>query len=273
MKLVTIVNKDHPGLKLWRETAAAHGYDATVLMDTAAVIGHESGKFGAKLSIIGDYVKTRGDEFIVVTDGFDVAFVEDASSLEKRLRANLQRDEMLFSGEVYANPDKGLPWSAGRFPYLNAGVYAGHADTILANLQPFFSFSTHDQVACDDQRYWGHRHFANPKIRVDVDGEFFASLLDVTTDVKAGVYHFQGFYKDLSVLEFTPHWQSAKAIHRPNTPALRFLDHFLDLVLYLVPWLHSQPRYKALVVIVAGIFVLLRSFRPLSSTCNGGHAA
>ena len=208
MKLVTIVNKDHPGLKLWRETAAAHGYDATVLMDTAAVIGHESGKFGAKLSIIGDYVKTRGDEFIVVTDGFDVAFVEDASSLEKRLRANLQRDEMLFSGEVYANPDKGLPWSAGRFPYLNAGVY-----------------------------------------------------------------HFQGFYKDLSVLEFTPHWQSAKAIHRPNTPALRFLDHFLDLVLYLVPWLHSQPRYKALVVIVAGIFVLLRSFRPLSSTCNGGHAA
>ena len=253
MKLVTIVNKDHPGLKLWKDTAAAHGYDATVLMDTSAAIGHDHGKFGAKLMMIGDYVKER-DDLILVTDGFDVAFMEDAASLETRIKSMLRRDEMLFSGELYENPDKGLPWSAGKLPYLNAGVFAGHGDTIWKNLQPFFALSKQQQIDFDDQRYWGQRHFVNPKIKVDVDGEVFASLLDVHDKVNAGVYHFQGFYKDLSVLEFTPHWQAAKGIHRPRS-MLTGLDVLLDLVIYLLPALKTKPRYLAFIVASIGILV------------------
>jgi hypothetical protein len=256
MKLVTIVNKDHPGLKLWKDTAAAHGYDATVLMDTNAEIGHDHGKFGAKLIMIGNYVKERND-LILVTDGFDVAFVEDASSLEERIRATLGRDEMLFSGEVYENPDKGMPWSAGRLPFLNAGVFVGYADTIWKNLQPFLTLSKTQQAEFDDQRYWQQRHFANPKIRVDVDGDLFASLLDVKGDVKAGVYHFQGFYKNLSVLEFTPHWQAAKAIHRNKSILAHVLEQVLDVTITLVPWLKPKPRYMTILLIVALVLLFI----------------
>ena len=254
MKLVTIVNKDHPGLKLWKDTAAAYGYDATVLLDKDAVIGHESGKFGAKLAMIGTYAETHRDDLILVTDGFDVAFVESAASLESRLK--IEKDEMLFSGEVYENPDKGLPWSAGRFPYLNSGVYVGYGDTIVSNLKPFFS--SKNQTDFDDQRYWQHQHFANPKIKVDTDGEYFASLMDVKGNVNAGVYHFQGFYKDLSVLEFTPHWQAAKAIHRPRSPFTSALENVINLILYLVPWLKPQPRYLVFVLLISVVLLHLQ---------------
>ena len=260
MKLVTVVNKEHPGLKLWKDTAAAHGYDATVLMDTTAVIGHDHGKFGAKLMMIGEYVKGR-DDLILVTDGFDVAFMEDAGALEERIRTKLKRDEMLFCGELYENPDKGLPWSAGKLPYLNAGVYVGYADTIWDNLQPFFALSRQQQVDFDDQRYWGQRHFVNPKLKVDVDGDVFASLLDVQDKVNAGVYHFQGFYKDLSVLEFTPHWQAAKAIHRPRS-FVTGLDVVLDLVIYLVPSLKTKPRYFAFLVASICLLVTYLALAP-----------
>jgi hypothetical protein len=217
MKVITVCNKRNAGLELWEKTARMENLSPVILgLDDTRELGHDSQKFGLKFILLAQYLKTLPPhELCMVTDGFDVIFYK-CENLEQKLSA-LHPASLLFAGDVFENPDQGLPYTSTHFkvPYLNSGVYAGRASTILAVLQPALSKQYNEILALDDQRYFTQYMFSNPGvIFIDNECKYFACLagLEYKKDfyAEAGklkvfsqspcVIHFQGFYKDTRII-------------------------------------------------------------------------
>ena len=245
MRLVTVVNREHAGLTLWKTSAENHGFKPEILgLNDSRPLGHSHNAFGVKFMVLAAFLKTISpDDLCLVTDGFDVVIADSHDRLQARILRNLQHHKLLFCAELYENPDQGMPWQANRLPYLNAGVYAGKAGDILNSLIPFFKLPLDSQIVTDDQRYWTHYYFGHPDIiKIDHNGDVFACLLDVKERSDAGVLHFQGFYKDLSHLSATRLWNLAKAIHRPRTLLSSIGDNLTSFGLLALPVLGAYPR-------------------------------
>ena len=217
MKVITVCNKRNAGLDLWEKTARQENFTPIILgLDDTRELGHDSQKFGLKFILLAQYLSTLpSDELCLVTDGFDVIFY-NCAGLETQLDA-LHPATLLFAGDVYENPDQGLPYSTKHFrvPYLNSGVYAGRASTISAVLKPALQKQYNETMALDDQRYFTQYMFSNPGvIFIDNECKFFACLagLEYKKDFYAEegkfkvfsqspcVIHFQGFYKDTRII-------------------------------------------------------------------------
>lgn len=260
MRLITVANREHPGLNLWRTSAQDHGFVPEVLgLYDARPLGHAHNAFGIKFIILAAHLrKMPADTLCLVTDGFDVVLAEDHDSLECRVRKQMT-GKLLFCAEMYENPDQGMPWQENPLPYLNAGVYAGTAGDILACLEPFFQMSMLEQIETDDQRYWSHYYFEHPDIiQVDHKGYIFACVLD-SEPYTAGVLHFQGFYKDLSRLSSSSLWAIAKSIHRPRTLTSSAGDRLTALGLLAFPVLATYPRIIPCVTGIVLALMLVRS--------------
>ena len=225
MKLITVCNKRCPGLELWETTANLENLTPVILgLDDHRPLGHESQKFGLKFILLANYLSTLSpSELCLVTDGFDVIFY-GCDGIEKRLEKAIQPGQILFAGDVFENPDQGLPYQTQHYkvPYLNSGVYAGRAATILAALQNALQKQEGETLALDDQRYFTEYMFSNPgSIIIDHSCEHFACtagleykkdfyvqrpLLEEKPKLKVFsqspcVLHFQGFHKDTRILD------------------------------------------------------------------------
>jgi len=223
MKLITVCNKRCPGLELWETTAKLQNLTPIILgLEDHRPLGHESQHFGLKFILLAKYLSTVSpSEMCLVTDGFDVIFY-GCDGIEQRLESAVQPNQILFAGDVYENPDQGNPYQTKhyRVPYLNSGVYAGRASTILAALQNALQKKEGDTLALDDQRYFTEYMFANPgSILIDHSCEHFACTAGLeykkdfyviqsplaTPQLRVlsktpCVLHFQGFHKDTRIL-------------------------------------------------------------------------
>jgi len=192
MHLLTVVNKHHPGLDLWKRSAEKVGLVPTILWaPSSSKIGHESTWFGQKFVTLNNHLQTlHEDDLCLVTDGFDVMFLENPEEDIKRIGAPL-----LFAAELYENPDKGWPYKGDhRFKYLNAGIYAGTVKEIRLALKRALSLD--DVLRLDDQRYFTQYYFSSGRIVLDHDARVFACLAGTDYFVGPKVLHFQGFYKN-----------------------------------------------------------------------------
>ena len=224
MKLITVCNKRCPGLDLWETTARLQGLDPIILgLEDQRALGHESQHFGLKFILLAKYLSSlSADELCLVTDGFDVIFY-GCEGIEQRLQKAVHPSQILIAGDVFENPDQGLPYQTLhlKVPYLNSGVYAGRAGTILAVLRGALEKKEGETLALDDQRYFTQYMFANPGVIVidhgcehfactaglDYKKDFYALLLPHLQSPILRVFsqspcvlHFQGFYKDTRIL-------------------------------------------------------------------------
>jgi len=230
-----VSNKRCPGLELWEKTARLNNLNPVILgLDDKRELGHESQKFGLKFILLANYLRTLPPaDLCLVTDGFDVIF-HNAQNLEERLRP-LPAHQLLFAADVFENPDQGNPYKTKFFraPYLNSGVYAGRASTILNVLAGAFETNEQDTMRLDDQRYYVEYMFRNPGvILIDHACHHFActagleyhqdfsvqSVNSVPTLTVLGntpcVLHFQGFYKDTRIVRELYHNEEIKTLAR-----------------------------------------------------------
>jgi hypothetical protein len=226
MKLITVCNKRCPGLELWELTARIQNLSPIILgLDDQRDLGHESQHFGLKFILLANYLKSiPPEELCLVTDGFDVIFY-GCEGIEQRLQKAVHPAQILFAGDVFENPDQGLPYKTLhlKVPYLNSGVYCGTAGTILAVLRGALEKREDETLALDDQRYFTQYMFSNPGVIVidhacehfactaglEYNKDFFTryasseSLLMPSLHVftqNPCVLHFQGFYKDTRII-------------------------------------------------------------------------
>ena len=219
MHLITVCNKRCAGLDLWEKTARLNSLVPIILgLDDKRQLGHESQKFGLKFILLANYLQTLPpQDLCLITDGFDVIF-HKADTLGDRLMKSLPSHQLLFAADVYENPDQGFPYKTAflKAPYLNSGVYAGTASTILAVLRQALEKSESETLSLDDQRYFTEYMFQNPGvIIIDHACHFFACtagleyqkdfyVMDDKLIVLGGmpsVLHFQGFSKDTRIIE------------------------------------------------------------------------
>jgi hypothetical protein len=214
MHLYTVVNKEDPGLDLWRLTAEKFHYNAKVLYaPKTSKLGHSTGGwFGQKFVTLAEELKQLDPNTLcLVTDGFDVIFIQDSIKVEDKIKRAIDvNSQLLFAAEVYENPDQGNPYVIeGRFfPYLNSGVYAGKASIILKALDTVLH--SEKVLELDDQRFFTQYMFQHPdQIVLDYDAKVFACLagydgfriekntfLIPETNGEPGILHFQGYFKN-----------------------------------------------------------------------------
>jgi hypothetical protein len=272
MHIYTVVNKEDPGLDLWRLTAEKFQYKAKVLLaPKSSKLGHSSGWFGQKFVTLAEELKQLDPETLcLVTDGFDVIFIQDPLLVEEKIKSLIDIDsQLLFASELYENPDQGNPYVTENrlFPYLNSGVYAGKASVILTVLQT--ALDSDKVLELDDQRFFTQYMFQHPnRIVLDYNAKVFLCLAGFTnfqiekkklivteTKQEPGIVHFQGYFKN--TLGVVPHIfpsdekaiALASILHRvkngwtPLGDAIVFVGKFF-------PWGNRNP-------FLVGLFVLL----------------
>jgi hypothetical protein len=271
MHLVTVVNKDHPGLELWVHTARLAGHEPTVLRaPKSSKIGHESKWFGQKFVTLDAHLSTLPpDDLVIVTDGFDVVVLDAPGVIESKLRSSILPSQLLFSAEVFENPDQGNPYKTHhlRFPFLNSGTYGGSVAAIREALKP--ALDDPNVLQLDDQRYFTQQMFARPdRFVLDHDARLFVCLAGfkdfsfsngrlVVNFSKAtpSVLHFQGYFKNTRGV--LPHlfpsdrnvarW--ASLLHRqPN--ALTPLGDALSAIGKPLPFGDKAPFLVGLLVVI-----------------------
>lgn len=271
MHLVTVVNKDHPGLDLWQHTARLAGHEPTVLRaPKASKIGHESKWFGQKFVTLDAHLSTLPpDDWVMVTDGFDVVVLDAPALLEKKLQSIVSPSQILFSAEVFENPDKGNPYKTRhlQFPFLNSGTYGGTVATIRKALRP--ALDDPDVLRLDDQRYYTQQMFLHPEMFVlDHDAHVFLCLAGFKnfsfangrlvvggSKTTPSVLHFQGYFKN--TLGVLPHLfpsdprvaSLASQLHRePNR--FTFIGDAISAVGRPLPFGDKAPFLVGLIVLL-----------------------
>jgi len=280
MHLITVCNKRTLGLDLWEETARAQGLIPTILgLGDNRNIGHESLQFGLKFILLAAHLRTLDPSALcLVTDGFDVVFHHCAE-----LKSTLEQitEQIVFAGDVYENPDQGGPYVTKhlRIPYLNSGVYAGRAKTILNVLEPALSLP--NPLDLDDQRYFVQYMFAHPGvIHIDHTCKVFVCMAGLEKrdyDVQEGrlivfgqsrpsVIHFQGYYKDTSIVKLLyPNdlriIALAKSVYRNPGACQRELGDAIKALgtALPVPKTHAVSLGAGVVIIVLFLTILLLS--------------
>jgi hypothetical protein len=278
MHLLTVCNKRTLGLDLWEDTARLQGLVPKVLgIGDKRDLGHESKRFGLKFVLLAQHLRTLdASELCLVTDGYDVVF-HNCSNLQAVLE-HLPPHMLAFAGDVFENPDKGGPYTTRhlRVPYLNSGVYAGRAGTILEVLDA--ALRQKDPFDLDDQRYFTQYMFANPqRIFIDHECKVFVCMAGLESRdyaVKEGklvvfgssypsVIHFQGYYKDTSILkDLYPADKRvqalAKHLHRfPGACSREIGDYAKRVVTRIGSNLPVPPKYSIHAAILVLVLTLL----------------
>ena len=164
-------------------------------MGNKTPIGHGGHGFGLKLLLLHQEVKILDpDSMVVFTDAFDVLIQSSLSPLETWIQEN--PEQILFAAETTKWPSKDIfypPPLKLPYAYLNSGVFAGKASTILNVLE-----SNPYTMKTDDQEYYT-KIFLQPHspIVLDHKAEFFQCLQGVHRDSiifnnKVRIKHYDG---------------------------------------------------------------------------------
>jgi hypothetical protein len=281
MHILTVCTRRTAGLDLWEDTAYSQGFTPKILgLGDLRALGHDSTHFGLKFLLLSQHLETLDkNDMCIVTDGFDVIF-HNAQGLSAHLE-HLPIEMLLFAAEAYENPDTGNPYPTRhlRLPFLNSGVYAGRAGTILKVLQP--ALANKNVLELDDQRYFTNYLFENPgSIALDHECKLFVCMAGLERqrdyDVKEGklvlfgssfpkVIHFQGFYKDTSVIrELFPGNARisllANSIHRFPSACKREVGDYIASLGKHLPVPHKYAVHSVLFVCVCLLVLILQLF-------------
>lgn len=219
MKFITVSNKPHPGLELYKASAKQCGIQPIILgMGDSRQLGHGSGHFGVKLDYVYQYLNSVEDkeELILFTDAWDIVFVDSAELIERKANYLLQNGaHAIFAAEKYESPKTSYPYVIDKyskdFPYLNSGAYVGKAKNLLLLLQRFSTWPKSQQDKTDDQEYFISEYFATNTPRsivLDHSCFLFACMLHSNAMVLKGkvvmptrtlpsILHFQGYEKNI----------------------------------------------------------------------------
>jgi hypothetical protein len=191
---------------------------------------------------------------------------------------------LAFAGDVFENPDQGGPYKTRhlRIPYLNSGVYAGRAGAILDVLDA--ALNQKDPFDLDDQRYFTQYMFSNPqRIFIDHECKIFVCMaglesrdysvnegkLIVFGSSQPSVIHFQGYYKDTSIVkDLYPGniriQALARHLHRfPGACSREIGDYAKRTVLRIGSNLPVPPKYSvhaAILVLCLCLMLLVLGF-------------
>ena len=160
---ITVSTKDKPELQKLVQSGKNKNIDIKVLgLDlNTTKLGHaNSGKFGMKLRLPKEYIKTLNDDDIIVfTDAWDVVYYNDTPTLLDRYKA-FNKDIVVGSEKVcWPDADRAKEYTdtaTEPFPYLNSGLYMATVKglkKILANYD--------ESTEVDDQRFWTDMYFKN----------------------------------------------------------------------------------------------------------------
>lgn len=170
---LTVSNKPHPGLDLLL-LSAKHVETRVLGMGTRTAIGHFGKGFGLKLDLLkSELLLLPPMTKVLFTDAYDVLLNGPTTGLEKWLDDH--PGKVLFAAEKGKWPyaDIVYPKVTFPFPYLNSGVFAGHAKDILSLLKVPFDTKT------DDQGYYTLQYVNGNTIVLDHKAEFFQCLYGV----------------------------------------------------------------------------------------------
>jgi hypothetical protein len=173
---LTVTNKSHPGLDALLISSKRFSIKSRVLgMGSSIPIGHQTGGFGLKLKLLKQELELLPpDQLVLFTDAYDVIVQHSLDSLESWLHANTGK--VLFAAErskwpldmedlFYPSPLQ-FP-----YPYLNSGLFAGTASSILSLLQVPFTNTT------DDQGYYSRQFLTGTScIVLDHRAEYFQCM-------------------------------------------------------------------------------------------------
>jgi hypothetical protein len=192
---LTVANTPHPGLDALRLTSSLHNVQTRVLgMGNKTPIGHGGHGFGLKLLLLHQELNlVPPDTPILFTDAFDVLIQSSLKPLQNWILNN--PTQILFAAETTKWPSKDLfypPPLHFPYPYLNSGVFAGRASTLLKilNDNPY-------TMKTDDQEYYTTIFLTQNTIQLDHRAEFFQCLQGVdskhiTFAQKVSIKHFDG---------------------------------------------------------------------------------
>ena len=174
---ITVSNKPHPGLDALLVSCKKFEFETRVLgMGSKTPIGHKTGGFGLKLELLKKELELLPPEQLVLfTDAYDVIVQHSLAELEQWFQDAENTNTVLFAAEsskwpleidnLFYPPPLNFP-----MPYLNSGVFAGRARSILGLLQEPFTSTT------DDQGYYS-KQFLSGKSCIKLDHR--AQLLTV----------------------------------------------------------------------------------------------
>ena len=175
---LTVSNKPHPGLDALLLSCKPWGIQTRVLgMGSTTPIGHETGGFGLKLQLLKKELDLLPPEQLVLfTDAYDVIIQQSLDPLEAWLEAH--PNKVVFAAESAKWPldiEELYPAPLNfPSPYLNSGVFAGRAKSILGLLQVPFTNTT------DDQGYYTRQFLAGSCIVLDHEAKFFQCMVGLT---------------------------------------------------------------------------------------------
>jgi len=176
---ITVSNKPHPGLDALLLSCKPYDIKTRVLgMGSKTPIGHKTGGFGLKLELLKQELELLPQEQLVLfTDAYDVIIQHSLKDLEQWFQEESHQKKVLFAAEKSKWPleidDLFYP-SPLQFPmpYLNSGVFAGRAKSILSLLQDPFVSTT------DDQGYYSKQFLSGTScIVLDHRAEFFQCMV------------------------------------------------------------------------------------------------
>jgi hypothetical protein len=202
-------------------------------MGNTTPIGHETGGFGLKLDLLKKELELLPPEQLVLfTDAYDVIIQNSLDKLESWINANPEK--VIFAAESAKWPldIEDLYPAPLQFPspYLNSGVFAGKAKSILSLLQVPFSNTT------DDQGYYSRQFLSGSCSVLDHNAEFFQCMVGLTPQqiiAKEKRYEF-------SHSSGLKQWTSSPSILHLNNGVTR-AKYFSSVILTVL-----GPQYKYL---------------------------
>lgn len=275
MKFITVSNKPHPGLELYKASAKRCGIDPIILgMGDSRKLGHDSGHFGIKLEYVLQYLNSLEDkdELICFTDAWDIVFVDSAELIERKAKFLLQDALAVFAAEKYESPKSSYPYVIDKFskqfPYLNSGAYVGKAKHLLLLLHRFSTWPKSQQEKTDDQEYFISEYFASNTPRsiiLDHSSFLFACMLHSNAIVLKGkvvmpsrtlpsILHFQGCEKNILPFVHADLYSLAAPLQNYNKKNI--IKIYLEWIGEYVPGTNF-PFYKGLYFILYIILILL----------------
>ena len=204
-------------------------------MGSKTPIGHKTGGFGLKLELLKQELELLPPEQLVLfTDAYDVIVQHSLEKLEQWF--DTESNTVLFAAEsskwpleidnLFYPPPLQFP-----MPYLNSGVFAGRAKSILSLLQEPFTSTT------DDQGYYSKQFLSGKScIKLDHRAQFFQCMVGL----EAKQIQVQG-----NTLEFlhdsgTETWTARPAILHLNNGTTR-VKYFSKVILTVL-----GPHYSYL---------------------------
>jgi hypothetical protein len=213
--LMTISTKHNPALDRLINSAKTHGFNPSVLGmhenksrgHSKGVIGFGDGQWGFKLQYLLDFCKKKKpNDIVLYTDAWDVVIVNDCSTAIKVYKSF--KKDIVIGAEKLCMPHPWnfykFNWFSDTFPFLNAGVIMGKANTIIKLIEKYWDKSEN----IDDQLLWQKIYLENKdKIVLDTSAKLILNTPITYSkyySYKDNIFTYDNIIQDPNLFAFNP---------------------------------------------------------------------